>query len=617
MMYDIAALQTMYGANYTTNSGNSVYVWSPTTGEMFINGVAQGAPGSNKVFMTLWDGGGTDTYNFSGYDTDLTVSLQPGAWTTTSTQQLANLGDGHYATGNIANSLLYKSNPASLIENAIGGSGEDVITGNVADNAFTGGRGDDRINGLGGADTAIYSGNSSYYSYAQNADGSWTVADLRAGSPDGIDTLTSIQFLKFADITVDLGPSVAVITGTSGSDIIDATQTVAGQAMPCDEVDMIYGMAGPTIRSMQWAGMIKSSGGDGADTLYGGLGNDYLDGGVGVDKMFGGKAHHAFVVDNTGDVATESANEGTRHNLRIRLSFALAANIENLTLTGAASIAGTGNQLAQRVTGNASGNVLNGLGGSDVINGLAGNDRLDGGAGADQMYGGIGNDTYVVDNSGDVANETGGDGTDTVLSSISFSLADSTHAIGSIENLTLTGSGAINATGNALNNVLIGNSAANVLSGGEGSDRLDGGAGADQMYGGIGNDTYVVDNSGDVANETGGDGTDTVLSSISFSLADSTHAIGSIENLTLTGSGAINATGNALNNVLIGNSAANVLIGGAGADRLDGGAGVDTASYATSGARGCGELGSRDHRVRGRCGRRSSVQHREPDGVEL
>ena len=131
----------------------------------------------------------------------------------------------------------------------------------------------------------------------------------------------------------------------------------------------------------------------------------------------------------------------------------------------------------------------------------------------------------------------------------------STHAIGSIENLTLTGSGAINATGNALNNVLIGNSAANVLRGGEGADRLDGGAGADQMYGGIGNDTYVVDNSGDVANETGGDGTDTVLSSISFSLADSTHAIGSIENLTLTGSGAINATGNALNNVLIGNSA--------------------------------------------------------------
>ena len=95
---------------------------------------------------------------------------------------------------------------------------------------------------------------------------------------------------------------------------------------------------------------------------------------------------------------------------------------------------------------------------------------------------------------------------------------------------------------------------------------------------------YVIDNSGDVANETGGDGIDTVLSSISFSLADSTHAIGSIENLTLTGSGAINATGNALDNVLTGNGVNNVLMGGAGADTLDGGGGVDTASYASSGS---------------------------------
>ena len=102
------------------------------------------------------------------------------------------------------------------------------------------------------------------------------------------------------------------------------------------------------------------------------------------------------------------------------------------------------------------------------------------------------------------------------------------------------------------------------------------------MFGGTGNDTYVVDNAGDVVNETGGDGTDTVQSSVSFSLADPVHAIGSIENLTLTGTGAINATGNALDNVLIGNSGANILTGGAGADTLDGGAGVDTANYASS-----------------------------------
>ena len=76
-----------------------------------------------------------------------------------------------------------------------------------------------------------------------------------------------------------------------------------------------------------------------------------------------------------------------------------------------------------------------------------------------------GNDTYVVDNAGDVVNETGGDGTDPVQASVSFSLADPVHAIGSIENLTLTGTGAINGTGNALDNILIGNSANNILTG--------------------------------------------------------------------------------------------------------------------------------------------------------
>jgi len=196
------------------------------------------------------------------------------------------------------------------------------------------------------------------------------------------------------------------------------------------------------------------------------------------------------------------------------------------------------------------------------------------------MIGGTGNDIYVVDNLGDVVDETGGDGTDTVQASIAFSLA----ALGSIENLTLTGSAAINGTGNALDNVIIGNAGNNILTGLGGNDTLNGGTGADTMFGGTGNDTYVVDNAGDVVNETGGDGTDLVQSSVNFSLADPVHAIGNIENLTLTGTGWINGTGNALDNVIIGNAGNNILVGLAGADTLDGGAGTDTASYAASGA---------------------------------
>ncbi len=204
MMYDIAALQVEYGANYATNSGDTTYKWDPTTGQMSVDGVGQEAPGGNRIFLTVWDGGGKDTYDFSNYTTDLHVNLQPGQWTTVSNAQLANLGSGHVAVGNIANALLYHNNPASLIENAIGGSGNDTLIGNSADNTFTGGPGNDSINGVSGINTAVYSGLSSDYSRVQNSDGSWTVVDLRAGSPDGTDALRNIEYLKFTDTVVAL-----------------------------------------------------------------------------------------------------------------------------------------------------------------------------------------------------------------------------------------------------------------------------------------------------------------------------------------------------------------------------------------------------------------------------
>jgi hypothetical protein len=79
---DIIALQYLYGANYQYNSGNTVYRWSPTTGETFINGVGQGATLHAKIFLTIWDGGGIDTYDFSNYGTNAVIDLAPGAWST-------------------------------------------------------------------------------------------------------------------------------------------------------------------------------------------------------------------------------------------------------------------------------------------------------------------------------------------------------------------------------------------------------------------------------------------------------------------------------------------------------------------------------------------------------
>ena len=181
-------------------------------------------------------------------------------------------------------------------------------------------------------------------------------------------------------------------------------------------------------------------------------------------------------MDNVGDVTTELAAEGT-DLVNSSITWTLAANVENLTLTGTAVINGTGNTLDNVITGNSSVNTLNGG---------AGNDTLNGAAGADTLVGGAGNDSYTVDNVGDIVTELANEGTDAVQSSVTFTLA------ANVENLTLTGTSAVNATGNTLNNVLTGNAAANVLNGGAGNDTLTDSAGANVYVGGAGNDTLNV-----------------------------------------------------------------------------------------------------------------------------
>ncbi|MDU9023370.1 calcium-binding protein [Pseudomonas corrugata] len=198
---------------------------------------------------------------------------------------------------------------------------------------------------------------------------------------------------------------------------------------------------------------------------------------------------------------------------------------------------------------------MSGTDANDLLVGDVGGNTLDGRAGADVMEGRLGDDTYIVDNLGDVVKEVVGGGYDLVKSGVSHVLADE------VESLQLQGSAAINGTGNGLSNRLVGNSANNVL---------DGAGGSDVMIGGLGDDTYVVDDGFDRIVESEGEGTDTVNSSVSFTLGN--H----LENLSLTGHAAINATGNATNNILRGNTADNRLDGAQGADRMVGGMGNDT-----------------------------------------
>lgn len=301
------------------------------------------------------------------------------------------------------------------------------------------------------------------------------------------------------------------------------------------------------------------SGSGGADILIGSSGNDRLSGGSGPDTMIGGVGNDIYVTDNVGDVVIESVNGGL-DTVESSVSITLAANVENVLLTGSSAINGTGNELDNTLTGNTGANLL--IGG-------AGNDRLDGKSGADTMQGGLGNDTYVVERTADVITENADEGIDTVESSVTLTLADN------VENLILTGTSTLSGTGNALDNILIGNSAANTLTGGAGNDRLDGGAGNDTLRGGLGDDTYVVNATGDSVIENANEGDDTIESSVSLTLGNN------LENLTLTGTSALNGTGNTLNNVLVGNVAANSLSGGAGNDRLDGMGGADTLTGGT------------------------------------
>jgi Ca2+-binding RTX toxin-like protein len=330
---------------------------------------------------------------------------------------------------------------------------------------------------------------------------------------------------------VDNGGDQAVEAAAAGTDTVDSSVTFTLGA----NLENLTLTGGAAIDGTGNTGANILTGNGDDNTLTGLGGNDTLDGSGGDDTMVGGLGNDTYIVGQSGDVASENSGEGT-DLVQSSVTFTLGANVENLTLTGAANINGTGNTLANTLLGN------------------TGNNILDGKAGADTMKGGLGNDTYVVDNPGDVTTELAGQGTDTVQASITFTLANQ------LENLTLTGGGNINGTGNTIVNTLLGNGGDNIL---------DGKLGADTMEGGAGDDTYVVDNAGDIATELAGQGTDTVTASKTYTIANN------VENLTLTGASNISGTGNVLDNILTGNGANNTLSGLGGDDQINGGIGDD------------------------------------------
>ena len=444
-----------------------------------------------------------------------------------------------------------------------------VVTANDQNNTITTGNGNDTIKGSGGADTINGGNGTDTVDYSNSAEaitlnaitgkgtGGQAAGDQLiniervVGSNASTDTLdfsgaASAVTVDFVNGTTNVGLSFSGFENAIGSAhgdtyVVNNTQFGISESADGLGIDTVQASVdytlGEHLENLELTGTaVNGTGNASNNTITGNSADNRLDGGAGEDTLIGGAGDDTYVVDNASDVVTEAAGEGS-DNVEASIDHTLATSVENLTLTGGADLNGKGNELANTLTGN------------------SGNNSLDGQAGADTMIGGGGNDIYVVDDSGDKVTEVADQGTDTVQSSITYTLGD--H----LENLTLTGNTAVNGTGNTADNTLTGNGSANTL---------DGKAGVDTMIGGGGNDIYVVDNAGDKVTEVADQGSDTVQSSITYTLGD--H----LENLTLTGTAAINGTGNDLANTINGNSANNRLDGGLEADTMAGGAGDDT-----------------------------------------
>lgn len=325
------------------------------------------------------------------------------------------------------------------------GVGDFAGTGNAVDNSITGGTGNDTLEGAAGNDTL---------------DGGVGVDSLIGGA--GNDTYV-----------INQGADVIVEVAGEGTDTVSTT--LAAYTLSSNVENLTY-LGTAVFAGTGSADNNSITGGAGADTLSGLAGDDTLDGAAGIDSLAGGLGNDTYVVDSASDKVVELAGEGTDTVRTALASLTLAANVENLVYTDTANFTGTGNALANSITGAAGSDLLSGGADVDTLTGAAGDDTLDGGAGADSLTGGVGDDTYVVDDAGDTIVEAAGEGSDTVSTSLA------TFTLGAnLENLTFTGTAAATGTGNADANALTGGAGADTLNGAGGSDTLTGGAGADNF----------------------------------------------------------------------------------------------------------------------------------------
>ena len=506
LLDDISAAQQEYGVNATTRVGDTVYGFNSTAGRPWF----AAASGGSTLIFAVWDAGGVDTFDFSGFAQAQTIDLRAG--------HFSNVGG---LVGNVA--VAWNVG----IENAIGGSGSDTIQGNAlsnrlggqlgadqlygldGDDILNGGAGDDRLEGGSGGDwldggsgldTLIGGTGNDVYVVA---DGQDLMEELANGGTDTVLVRSNYQLLANFEIArADAGFDINLFGRADQGDNLIGNERANYLGALAGNDNLSGGAGGDSLDG--GAGVDWLDGGDGDDVLYGGdgddglagaAGNDWIDGALGADNMYGGAGDDVYLVNSASDQVIEAANSGM-DTVISTIDFQLQGNIEILRLSGPAA-AGFGSSDGERLYGGAGANYLGGLGGADSIYAGAGNDAVDGGDGVDWLDGEAGDDS--------LGGGAGNDG----------------------------------------------------LQGGAGNDWIDGGAGLDVLFGGAGNDVLVGGSGHDQFVFLVGDGADRIVDFVAGGAEDAVNlqaygAAGVTWAITQTGADALVAMTNGDTILLVG-----------------------------------------------------------------
>ncbi len=440
LLYDIAAIQYLYGKNQTTRKGDDLYTWKED--ENFVE--------------AIWDAGGNDTIDASNQTRRSVINLGAGSFSSI----------GYNKDRDITDNLAIAFDVT--IENANGGSGDDEITGNEVGNSLRGNGGNDSLIGGTGSDTFVFQSategidkiqdfnrqegdkilfdaeaQKSQFKYnAQTGEISFDnqVFVILTNKPTDFSIETDLRISKDTTPVVPEPPVVPAspaLIGTDGDDVLISRN---------DQGDSVLGLAGnDRITGRLGNDTLDGGAGDdflfgdaGDDTLVGQAGNDSMDGGSGNDSMSGGLGNDSYIVDSNTDVVTEAVNGGI-DTVFSSVSYTLSDNVDKLVLTGSSPLDGTANGLDNEIIGNIAANNLYAGDGNDQVYAQAGDDYLHGQAGNDTLRGDLGNDWIV----GDLGNDT--------------------------------------LLGGAGNDRLIGDFGSDSISGGQGKDQLTGGADVDKF----------------------------------------------------------------------------------------------------------------------------------------